>query len=142
MTREEFVNETQRLQDLYNKKLNDTQLSFWYDELHKYELEKYKRAIGEHAKSNKSMPALSDILAKIRTLQPRVTDLSNMKFEKVDCKTCHGSGLVRYYVQNYEYLCKCYCENGKRIDYPIKNYNEVFYSRTPEVKFDVTQINF
>ena len=154
MTREEFVNETQRLQNLFNKTLNDTQLGFWYDELKSYELEKYIRAIGDYARSNKSMPALSDILSKIRNPQRRFVDLSELSFEKVPCNVCNSSGLVKYFKVNngisYEYLCKCFCDNSKRYaGYPLKEYKDVFYERkvpTIEVKFEATpdysQINF
>jgi len=154
MTREEFVNETQRLQDLFNRKLNDTQLGFWYDELKGFDLVKYVRAIGDYARENKSMPALSDILSRIRNPKRRLVDLSELSFEKVPCKVCNSSGLVKYFQTDsgvsYEYICKCFCDNSKRYaGYPLRAYKDVFYERkvpTVEVKFestpDYSQINF
>lgn len=154
MTKDEFMKSTLNLQTFYNKKLNDVQLEFWFDELKNFDWDRYKRAIGEFIKYNKSFPALSEVLHKIKNLQD-ITICNPIEVVKiVKCETCHGSGLVKYFKKQgtieYEYLCKCYCENGKRIDLPLKKYEEVFYYRKPtkeEVKipcidYDVSQINF
>ena len=156
MTREEFIQETAKLEDMYNKKLNDTQLGFWFDELKYYDLEKYKRAVGEFAKYNSKMPALSDVLTKIKNLKTLgVDEPVNLVLTKFKCDTCNGSGLVKYFVKmggiDYEYLCRCYCENAKQYkNMPIKDYQEVFYYRSSKepmkedksVDFDISQINF
>lgn len=158
MTQEEFIETTDRLQSLYNKKLNQTQLEFWFDELQIYDVEKYKSAIGEYVKKNKSMPALSDLLNKIRNLKERETvQVNEIKVERFKCDACHGSGLVKYYKNingiDYEYLCKCFCDNAKQSsvkDLPLREYKDVFYYRVPskeqevkkELEFDYSQINF
>lgn len=152
MTKEEFLTATSNLQEFYNKKLNDTQLEFWYDELKKHEIDKYKRAIGQFIVSSKSFPALSEVLTKIRSLQEPIELKPIENAPKVKCNTCHGSGLVKYHQKvgniEYEYLCKCYCENGKKIGLPIKKYEDVFYYRStkeeqiPCIDYDVSQINF
>lgn len=151
MTKEEFLTSTFNLQTFYNKKLNDTQLEFWYDELKKYEIDKYKRAIGQFIISSKSFPALSEVLTKIKSFQEAKVINPIENAPKVKCSTCHGSGLVKYHQKvgniSYEYLCKCYCENGKNIDLPIKKYEDVFYYRSskeeiPSIDYDISQINF
>lgn len=158
MTKSEFLEVTNRLQSLYNKKLNDVQLDFWFDELQIYDVEKYKSAIGEYVKKNKSMPALSDLLNKIRNLKEReAVQVKEIKVERIKCDVCHGSGLVKYYKNDngidYEYLCKCFCENAKQSsvkDLPLREYKDVFYYRVPnkepevkkELEFDYSQINF
>ena len=157
MTKDEFMTSTVNLQTFYNKKLNDVQLGFWFDELQVYDIDKYRRVVGEFIKSNKTFPALSEVLTKIKNLQePReIKPIENA--QKVKCNTCHGSGLVKYIKKenglDYDYYCTCYCENGKRLDYPmLRKYEDVFYYRKPtkeeqEVKipcidFDISQINF
>lgn len=158
MTKSEFLEVTNRLQSLYNKKLNDVQLDFWFDELQIYDVEKYKSAIGEYAKKNKSMPALSDLLNKIKNLKEReAVQVNEIKAERFKCDVCHGSGLVKYYKNDngieYEYLCKCFCDNAKQSsvkDLPLREYKDVFYYRVPnkeqevkkELEFDYSQINF
>lgn len=147
MTKEEFLKATINLQEFYNRKLNETQLGFWFDELKDCEVEKYKRAIGEFAKNNKSLPALSEVLTKIRNLKDRKVIDPSIIAEKIQCSTCNGTGVVKYYKKengyNYEYACKCYCENGKNCDLPILEYKDIFYQRSVNpVDFDVSQINF
>lgn len=150
MTKDEFVSSTINFQDLYNKKLNDTQLEFWYDELKDFEVNKYKRVIGEFAKSQKTFPALSEVLNKIKGFQ-EPTVVKPVEIEKVKCNVCHGSGLVKYVKKengiDYDFYCKCFCDNGKRIDLPLRKYEEVFYYRKPElnaqaIDYDISQINF
>ena len=148
MTREEFMSETKKLQELYNKTLNDTQLSFWYDELSKYELSKYQRAIGEFVKNQRAFPSLSEMLTKIKSLR-EFTDVKE-DAPRVPCKTCNGTGLVKYKKDigdvSYDYLCKCYCENGKRLNLPLKEYKDVFYYRNAKdvsyIDYDISQIKF
>lgn len=151
MTREEFIKQTERLCGLYNKKLNDYQLDFWYESLKDYSLSDYRRGIGEHAMKSKYLPSLAELIEAIRKLH-REQPKEEQKVEQVKCDVCHGSGLVKYYKKvgntDYEYLCKCFCKNGERIDLPIKKYEEVFFYRKPQqeqipnVDYDVSQINF
>lgn len=156
LTKDEFLNSTINLQELYNKKLNETQLEFWYDELKFYEIDKYKRVIGEFAKSQKTFPALSEVLNKIKGIQEQ-TVVKPIEIERVKCNVCHGSGLVKYVKKengiDYEYLCKCFCDNAKQSsvkDLPLREYKDVFYYRVPskeqevkkELEFDYSQINF
>lgn len=150
LTKDEFMNSTMNFQQLYNKKLNETQLEFWYDELKDFEVNKYKRVIGEFAKSQKTFPALSEVLNKIKGFQ-EPTVVKPVEIEKVKCNVCHGSGLVKYVKKengiDYDFCCKCFCDNGKRIELPYRKYEEVFYYRKPElnaqaIDYDISQINF
>ena len=148
MTREEFLTTTGRLQEMYNKTLNETQLQFWFDELKRYEQVKYQRAVGEYVKQNRTMPTISDILDKIRNLKPLEAD-APQEIKQVHCETCKGSGLVKYMLDGYEYLCRCYCENAKQfLMMPFRDYKDVFYYKKPKIEeapayeIDVSQINF
>ena len=150
MTREEFMKTAGRLQEMYNRKLNDTQLDFWFDELKKFEAEKVRRAVGEYIKQNRTMPTIADILERIKNLKPLGSEAQDGEITKAPCETCKGSGLVKYYKDEYEYLCRCYCENGKAYQNMamLRDYKDVFYYRTPPkieaepLDIDISQINF
>lgn len=153
MTREEFTSETIKLSEMFKRNLNETQMQFWFDELKDYDITKYKRAVGEFARYNSKMPALSEVLQKMKNLRTLgVDEPIEAEQKRVQCPTCNGSGLVKYYIKtngrDYEYLCRCYCENAKfNQDLPIKDYKDVFYYRKPvldskPVDFDISQINF
>ena len=117
MRLDEFNMQTQRLCNLYGKSLNDEQMEFWYESLKDYELEKYRRAVGEYAKKNKYMPTISDILGEIRNLKP----YEKAPTEKVECKACNGSGYVLYRKDDYEYASLCNCKNAIGKDYYNKD---------------------
>lgn len=151
MTKDEFLETTIKFSTLYNKKLNEVQLGFWFDELKTYDIDKYKRVIGEFVRTQRLFPSLSEVLNKIRNIQEPTTVANPTPVKKVECSKCHGSGLVKYYQRfndvDYEYLCKCFCENGKRLDLPLREYEDVFFYRTPEfnteaIDYDISQINF
>lgn len=117
MTREEFAEQTQRLCDLYGKTINQTQADFWLDQLQNYSANEYRRAVGEYAKKNKYMPAISDILTEIKNLKP----YEQPKKEVVECKACNGTGYVLYKKvidgREYEFASQCNCQNAVGLDY-------------------------
>ena len=88
MTQDEFLSSTSKLEEAFNKQLNDTQLEFWFNELNRFEISKYKRAIGEYVKKNKSMASLSEILREINNLKPLNDDAPEVE-TKTQCDTCH-----------------------------------------------------
>lgn len=114
MNRGEFETQTQRLCELYSKGLNETQVEFWYNSLKGYDILDYRRAIGEYAKSNKYMPTISDILDTIKKLKKQIRETPKEEQPTTPCSRCHGSGLIKYIKNGYEYLCTCTCKNGQR----------------------------
>ena len=150
MTKEEFLETTSKLQAFYHRELNNVQISYWYDELKKYDIEKYKRVVGEFVRYSKSFPSLSEVLPRIANLKEDAPKKEE-ELPRVKCNTCHGSGIVKYIKKNggmeYDYYCKCYCQNGARVTYPLRKYEEVFYYRKPSnevpaVDYDISQIKF
>lgn len=117
MTQEEFNYQTERLCNLYDKKLNAEQLDFWFKSLENTDIASYRRAVGEYAKKNKYMPTISDILTEIKNLKPR----EEVKRESVECKVCKGTGIAIYKKvidgREYEYACQCNCKNAIGLDY-------------------------
>lgn len=151
MTQDEFLTTTTRLCNLYNKTLNETQLDFWFNCLKNYDVVKYRRAVGEWAKSNRFMPQISDVIGEILRLKPIAPNKPQEEYH-VKCDKCKGKGLIKYYKDDkklYEYFCRCRCLNGKNYEgYPFYSYDEVFHdvyniievSKPLDVALD--QINF
>lgn len=159
MERQDFINTTQNLCDLYGKSLNATQAEFWYTSLQSYDAQLYRKAVGDYVRNNKYMPTISDILGQIKktaeieaTRAQKETKLEDIKV--VPCDRCHGSGLIKYTKDKlYDYLCTCQCENGKRqkAGYPfLLSYNEVFphvenefhIPASAPLDYDLSQIKF
>lgn len=123
----EFVEQTQRLCDLYNKTLNESQAEFWYISLRPFDAILYRQAIGEYAKKNKYMPTISDLLSEIKSIKNKMPEGKQEEWKPIPCEKCHGTGLVPYVKQGYDYLCICNCKNGDRLDYPqLRKFDEVF----------------
>ena len=118
MQLDEFNMQTKRLCDLYGKSLNDEQMEFWYENLKNTSVVDYRRAIGEYAKKNKYMPAISDILDEIKNLKPLEQEQPK---EIVPCKACRGTGIVIYRKvingYSYDYAAQCNCQNAVGLDY-------------------------
>lgn len=117
MTQEEFNYQAERLCNLFDKKLNSEQLNFWFKNLQDTDIVTFRRAIGEYAKKNKYMPAISDILTEIKNLKPYEV----AKRESVECKACKGTGIIIYHKVieglDYEYAAQCNCQNAIGLDY-------------------------
>lgn len=117
MTIGEFEEIANRLCNLFNKELNKEQMDFWYKNLKQYEPVTFRRAVGEYAKKNKYMPAISDILTEIKNLKP----YEQPKKEMVECKACNGTGYVLHKKvidgREYEFASQCNCQNAVGLDY-------------------------
>lgn len=117
MTLEEFRSATATLESCYNRKMNETQIRVWFDELKYYDLEKYKKAVKKICTTNQYFPALSIVLDTLRNTRATV-DLTK---PKVECKACNGTGIVVYHKVidgiTYEYASQCNCQNAEGLDY-------------------------
>ena len=167
MEQAEFMEQTQKLCNLYGKNLNETQAEFWYMSLQKYETKTYQKAIEEYARKNKYMPTISDLLSQIKETKNQEMKNARQEFQngnvqKVTCTRCNGTGLIKYTKDKlYDYLCTCICENGKRekeqYPYLLTYYdvlphveNEIHMPKQPEpapaitppLDYDLTQIQF
>ena len=127
MNYNEFAEQTQRLCDLYSKTLNETQVDFWYISLKNFTSQEYAKAVGEYARKNKYMPTISDILSEIKSIKNREYKEQDEPRETYPCDKCHGSGLVKYVRDGYDYLCTCNCKNGRSLNYPmLRTWDEIF----------------
>lgn len=149
MEHSEFINQTQRLCELFNKSLNDTQAEFWYMSLKGFDAQTYRIAVGEYAKKNKYMPTISDILAEIKKVREKqYQKQEEHPQEKVPCEKCGTTGLVKYIHDGYDYLCTCNCKNGRSLKLPmLRKFDEVFphvdnHMQYAGNEYDLSQINF
>lgn len=116
MTYDEFMQNTEELENFYEKKLNATQTQVWFEELKNYAVEKYKKTLQQLFKTSQYRPTLDLVLKTIKNLKSEVIEK-----EKVECKLCKGTGYLLYTKKidntDYTYACLCNCENAKGLEY-------------------------
>lgn len=120
MTLTEFINETRRIEQFYDKELNDVQRDEWYKNLKNIAIEKYRQIINVSMERCKFLPKLADILEIQRTLN------YEKKQEKqiIKCSKCNSTGYLIYKktIKNgdrnlkYDYACVCTCGNAKKYE--------------------------
>lgn len=115
MTQDEFIRATSNIEAFYEKALNPTQKSTWFEELKYYSLNRYLKAIQKVFKTQQYRPTLSVVLEILRSTQ----DEDEAPVEPVPCKACKGTGYVLYkqvvggYPYEYASLCNCANAIGK-----------------------------
>lgn len=119
----EFVQETNRIENFFEKELTKFQRDEWYKELKNMQVNRYRQLINQAFRQCKFMPKLADIVS-INSEMPYNSN-NNIAKEKVNCNICKGDGVVKYFKKidngdkklNYEYYARCNCENGKEFNY-------------------------
>lgn len=117
----EFIDETSKIEEYYEKELTKVQRDVWYQELKKITVDRYRRIIKQVFRECKFMPKLSDILE----IDEKLPGENSKKKQKVECNMCKGSGFHPYekIVDNgvqklsYTFLARCECENGLEYAY-------------------------
>lgn len=61
----EFSKEIKKIEVAYNKKFNKSEIIMWFEEFKNISAEEFKRTIEEIIKTNKFVPKIADIKAKI-----------------------------------------------------------------------------
>ena len=128
----EFVEETSRIEKYFGKELEKFQRDIWYQNLKNLPIERYRRIINQIYRTCKFMPKLADVIS-INEELPYIQSNIITKKEKVDCKKCHGLGVIFYkkIIDNgdrnleYEYAARCNCENAKEYIYDGTKINDV-----------------
>ena len=123
MTRNEFTVETSKLEQFFNKELNDVQRQQWYYELKRFSIERYREIVREAMKGRKFMPSLAEILEIARIIGRAYSGYR--RNETVPCAICNGDGAVRLYKiidgHEYEVFAKCTCQNARNKWADIEN---------------------
>lgn len=119
----EFVEETARIENFFEKELTKFQRDEWFKELKNMTINRYRQLVNQAFRQCKFMPKLADIVS-INMEMPYNSN-NNIIREKVECSICNGDGIIKYFKQIdngdkkliYEYYARCNCENGKDFVY-------------------------
>lgn len=119
----EFIEETSRIENFFEKELTKFQRDEWFKELKNMPLSRYRQLVNQAFRQCKFMPKLADIVSMNIDL-PYNSSNNNIR-EKVDCNICNGDGVIKYFKKidngdrsyDYEYFARCSCENGKEFNY-------------------------
>jgi len=115
----------EKLYFTFGRKLNDSQVDFWLEELKNNSEQAVKDAVDYLVRYSETFPSLAKLLEATRSTETQKT------YEWQDCQFCRGSGRVtvkKTVIQGDEvkadldFAHRCICKNGDK------------YSNFPEVK--------
>lgn len=121
----EFIEATSRLESYYDKEYTKEQRQIMFEEMKDFKLERYKKVISAVIRKSKYLPKVADLLeANAELIHENIVENN-----KVDCPICNGEGYV-YYTKiiekmEYNYACRCTCENGRNKDKSIPTFEEI-----------------
>lgn len=119
----EFIAETSRIENFFEKELTNFQRDIWYQELKDVPINRYRQIVKKAFSECKFMPKLADITAINKELPYGNNEKKGV--EKVDCDKCNGLGVIPYkkIITNgnqkieYEYFARCNCQNASQFVY-------------------------
>lgn len=119
----EFIEETSKIENFFEKELTKFQRDEWYKELKNIPVNRYRQIIKQVFRKCKFMPKLADVVSIQEELPYEKSSINEI--EKVFCKKCKGLGFIIYtkIIDNgdkkleYNYLARCNCTNGLRFAY-------------------------
>lgn len=120
MELQDFIKETKRLTDYFEKEYNTQQEKELYQRIKDISVEHYRRIINTIIDKEERLPKANKIL----DYKELTYDLQSYKpevYKQVKCNHCKGSGLIKFYEKRnggieYEFLARCNCENAKQFD--------------------------
>ena len=127
MNATEFTQETNRLENMFEKELNSYQRQEWFQNFKNMPVENYRIVITNAIKQCRYMPKLADILEiKKSSLNVKKEE------ERTECSKCNGTGYIIYEkkigkLDNTKnvYAVRCDCQNGRKKPKEILGINEV-----------------
>ena len=126
MTGTEFHNGVARLEQFYQKRLEEYEKDIWYKELGKMRVERFNQIIQKAYTQCKFMPKLADIF-EINKEIPYIEKQKEIK--TVECPKCKSTGIVLYtkMINNraYTYGARCTCENAKKHSFKIPSIQQI-----------------
>lgn len=118
MTRNEFIEYVEQIQNVYHKELTAIELDIWYENLKFMTIERFNYILSEIYKTNKFMPTLADILQVHKQIP--YTAKKDEKEINGSCKKCNGTGYIFYTKEvsnkKYKYSAVCDCGRNERYD--------------------------
>ena len=132
----EFVEETSRIERYFKKEYTSDQRMEMFEELKKYNKEKYRKIISAVLRKCRSIPKIADFIDAANSIQETKEKINFEEIEK--CKKCKNSGLVNYKriipdgntKWEYFFVARCDCEYGMQ-----------YYSKIPTVSQIGLKIN-
>ena len=118
----EFIEETSKIEQYYDKELDKFQRDIWYQELKNQSVSRYRQIINQVFRKCKFMPKLADLVS-INEELPYQT--SKKEEKRVECSKCKGLGLIFYKKRinngksdiECEFVARCECQNGLKHAY-------------------------
>lgn len=118
MTKNEFIEYVEQIQNIYHKDLTAIEVDIWYENLKFMTIERFNYILSEIYKTNKFMPTLADILQVHKQIP--YTAKREEKEIKGSCKKCNGIGYIFYTKEmndkKYKYSAVCDCGRNERYD--------------------------
>lgn len=120
MELKEFVEETKRLTDYFDKDYNEIQAKEIYNRLKDISVEHYRRIINKLIDTEERLPKVNKIIYYKELTYGHEESKKEEGFKQVHCDNCLGSGLISFTQEKngciYEYQARCNCENAKQYD--------------------------
>lgn len=144
MTLKEFKEYITELQNVYDKKFNDTQIQVWYENLKFMSVERFNYILAEFYKTSQFMPSLADILEKHKSIpyEEKKEETSGM------CKKCNNTGYITYTKElngyPYTYVATCSCKRQQPYEdekYKMKTAEELGFTEKPKETTEEEIIN-
>lgn len=85
MTMAEFIDETDKICEFYEKNINSYERSIWFEELGKLSVERYRQIIRECFRTEKFMPKLANILKIKQILPAKLKEESGLVVDNCEC---------------------------------------------------------
>lgn len=127
----EFVEETSRVEKYFNKEYTSAQRSEMFEQLKKYNKEKYRQIISAVLRRCRTLPKIIDFIDAANSIQETKETINFEGIEK--CKKCKNSGLVNYkrIIQDgnnkaeYFYVARCDCQYGMQYSSEIPTISQL-----------------
>lgn len=133
---EEFMEETEKIENFYDKDITDEQKKIWFSELKGMDIKRFKYVISQVYRTCKFLPKLADIIEINTNL-----GYSQVKRDETTqkCNKCKGTGYITYWKKikngeknfSCEYMAICSCGKQKQYkgwEYPEERYRTNFYT--------------
>lgn len=135
MTESEFITETSRIEQYYDKDYTDEQRRIMYEELREFSIERYRQLTKAVIRKSKYLPKIADF-EEANLKEPYINQNDD---KKIECKKCNSTGYVIYskiikdgdkkIINKYGALCNC--GNAKKYEgwnIPDKRFKSEYYT--------------
>lgn len=120
----EFMDKIKKIENFYEKELNEIQIEAWWNSLMNMNIAQFDYLIKQIFTEFTYMPKLAQVLELKNKILYELKIDNQKQVEKEECKKCKSTGVIRYIRTKdniqYEYFARCVCKNGLNyINYPL-----------------------